>query len=115
MSRHDEAVRLRHMLDAARKAVALTAGKSRTEIETDEIAQLALARLLEIVGEASRGVSAGYQQTHAEIPWAAIGGARNPLGPPLLHLQSGVPLDTPPNRPPPPPPPPPTALHAGRH
>src|SRR5258708_20681139 len=78
MSRHDEAVRLRHMLDAARKAVALTAGKSRTEIETDEIAQLALARLLEIVGEASRGVSAGYQQTHAEIPWAAIRGPPHP-------------------------------------
>jgi hypothetical protein len=29
MSRHDEAIRLRHMLDAARKAIALTSGKAR--------------------------------------------------------------------------------------
>ncbi len=93
MSRHDEAVRLRHMLDAARKAVALTAGKSRTEIETDEIAQLALARLLEIVGEASRGVSAGYQQTHAEIPWAAIGGLRNRLVHAYFDIDLGVLMD----------------------
>ena len=53
MSRHDDAVRLRHMLDAARKAVSLVAGKSRPEVAADELAQLALARLLEIVGEAA--------------------------------------------------------------
>ena len=53
MSRHDDAVRLRHMLDAARKAVSLVAGKSRLEVGADELAQLALARLLEIVGEAA--------------------------------------------------------------
>jgi len=53
MSRHDDEVRLRHVLDAARKAVALTAGRTRVQLEADEIAQLALARLLEIVGEAA--------------------------------------------------------------
>ena len=53
MSRHDDKVRLRHVLDAARKAVALTAGKTRAQVEGDEIGQLALARLLEIVGEAA--------------------------------------------------------------
>ena len=89
MSRHDEAIRLRHMLDAARKAVALTGGKSRTGIEADETAQLALARLLEIVGEASRGVSPAYQQAHAEIPWAAIGGLRNRL----VHAYFDIDLD----------------------
>jgi hypothetical protein len=47
MSRHDDSVRLRHMLDAARSAVSLVAGKSRSEVATDELAQLALARLLE--------------------------------------------------------------------
>lgn len=53
MSRHDDAVRLRHMLDAARKAVALTAGKARVDVDSDEVIQLALARLLEIIGEAA--------------------------------------------------------------
>jgi uncharacterized protein with HEPN domain len=50
MSQHDDAVRLRHMLDAARKAVELPAARSREQVEADEIWQLALARLLEIVG-----------------------------------------------------------------
>ena len=89
MSRLDETVRLRHMLDAARKAVALTSGKTRTEIEADEIAQLALARLLEIVGEASSRVSLGYQQAHAEIPWAAVGGLRNRL----VHAYFDIDMD----------------------
>ena len=39
------------MLDAARKAVVLAGGKSPQQVAADEIAQLALARLLEIVGE----------------------------------------------------------------
>jgi uncharacterized protein with HEPN domain len=68
MSRHDDAVRLRHMLDAARKAVNQIAGKSRPEITADELTQLALARLVEIVGEAAGKVSPDYQAAHPEIP-----------------------------------------------
>jgi hypothetical protein len=34
------------MLDAARRAVALTGSKARAEVTGDEIGQLALARLL---------------------------------------------------------------------
>ena len=45
------------MLDAARKAAALTTGKARVEIEGDEVLQLALARLLEILGEAAGKVT----------------------------------------------------------
>ena len=48
MSRHDDSVRLRHILDAARKAVSVTVGKTRAEIVADDVVQLALARLLEI-------------------------------------------------------------------
>jgi hypothetical protein len=40
MSRHDDAVRLRHLLEAARKAVALAAGKARVDIEADEVVGL---------------------------------------------------------------------------
>jgi uncharacterized protein with HEPN domain len=89
MSRHDDSIRLRHMLDAARKALELTSGKTRAEIEEDEIAQLALARLLEIIGEASGKVSAAVRAAHPEIPWAAIGGLRNRL----IHAYFDVDLD----------------------
>jgi uncharacterized protein with HEPN domain len=41
------------MLDHAREACALLAGRSRTDIHTDRPLQLALTRLVEIVGEAA--------------------------------------------------------------
>jgi len=44
MSRHDERVRLRHMLDAAREAVALTAEKSRADLDAERLLQLGLLR-----------------------------------------------------------------------
>ncbi len=37
MSRHDDSVRLRHMIDAARRAVALAGGKTREQVAADEI------------------------------------------------------------------------------
>jgi len=89
MSRHDDAVRLRHMLDAARKAVSLVGGKSRPEVAVDELAQLALARLLEIVGEAAGKVSPEYQAAHPEIPWPSMSGLRNRLA----HAYFDVDLD----------------------
>ena len=89
MSRRDDSVRLRHMLDAARKALELTSAKSRPDIKKDEMAQLALARLLEIVGEASGKVSPALRAAHPEIPWAAIGGLRNRL----VHAYFDVDLD----------------------
>src|SRR5882672_7468692 len=46
-------IRLRHMLDAARKAAELVRGKSRTILDQDEVVALALVRLVEIIGEAA--------------------------------------------------------------
>jgi uncharacterized protein with HEPN domain len=67
------------MLDAAHKAVALTTGRARAEIGADEVTQLALARLLEIVGEAAGRVSPSYRETHPDLPWLAMAGLRNRL------------------------------------
>jgi len=53
MSRNKTTVRLRHMLDHAREAVSLTQGKSRVNIDNDRLLNLALVRLLEIIGEAA--------------------------------------------------------------
>src|SRR5207253_9729860 len=72
-------VRLRHILDAARKAVDFAAGKSRPDLNADEKLSLALVRLLEIVGEAATQVSAQTREAHPEIPWREISGTRNRL------------------------------------
>jgi hypothetical protein len=41
------------MLDAARRAYVLTSGRERSDLDTDDTLALALARLLEIIGEAA--------------------------------------------------------------
>ena len=53
MSEQREYIRLRHMLDYAREAVALAEGRARADLDRDRLLELALVRLLEIVGEAA--------------------------------------------------------------
>ena len=51
--RPDDRIRYQHMLDAAQKAIALTAGKGPESLRSDETLALALTRLVEIIGEAA--------------------------------------------------------------
>ena len=79
MSRHDDTVSVRQMLDHAREAKDMSLGQSRTSIETDRMRQLALIHLLQIVGEAARRVSPERQAAHPEIPWQQVIAFRNRL------------------------------------
>ena len=72
-------VRLDHMLDHAREAIALSRGKVRADLDNDRILNLALVRLLEIVGEAAGRVSKEECAHHPELPWPQIIGLRNRL------------------------------------
>jgi len=67
------------MLDYAREAIALTKGKSRADLDTDRTLNLALVRLLEIIGEAANRVSDDEQARHPEISWFQIVSLRNRL------------------------------------
>ena len=89
MSRKNDTVRLRHMLDHAREAVEMARGRSRSELETDRALNLALVRLLEIVGEAAARVSQETRSRHPKIPWQQIVGLRNRL----IHGYDEVDLD----------------------
>lgn len=51
MSQHDDQMSLRHMLDHAREARDLTAHRAREDLDTDRMLNLAVVRLLEIIGE----------------------------------------------------------------
>jgi uncharacterized protein with HEPN domain len=79
MSRHESTVRLHHMLDHAREAFALIHGKNRTDLDTDRKLNLALVRLLEIVGEAASRTTKEDREAYPEIPWPKIVGLRNRL------------------------------------
>jgi uncharacterized protein with HEPN domain len=76
MQRDDE-VYVGHMLDLARKVASKTAGVRREDFDRDENLRLALAHLLQTIGEAARRVSREYQNAHPEIPWAGIVGMRH--------------------------------------
>jgi uncharacterized protein with HEPN domain len=79
MSRHDPQVRLRHMLEYAREAVALTRGCSRVDLDNNRAIGLAVARCLEIVGEAAARLPGEIRQQYPAIPWPQIIAMRNRL------------------------------------
>ena len=72
-------VRLRHMLDASKKAVEFCAGKTETDFAKDEKLALAVVRLLEIIGEAAKNISPDVRNAHPGIPWKEIAGTRDRL------------------------------------
>jgi uncharacterized protein with HEPN domain len=77
------------MLDHAQEAVVLSQGKSRADLDRDRLLELALVRLLEIVGEAASRVSEEDSARYPEIPWPQIVGLRNRL----IHGYDAVDLD----------------------
>jgi uncharacterized protein with HEPN domain len=79
MSRHDPLVRVRHMRDYSQEAIDLLGDKSLEELHADRVLQLALAQLIEIVGEASKQVGADFRQAHPELPWSKAAGMRDRL------------------------------------
>ena len=79
MAQASDRDRLRHMLDFAEKARELSKDRKRGDLDTDEMFALAMARLLEVIGEAASRVSQTFQGRHPEIPWKLIIGLRNRL------------------------------------
>ena len=76
---HRDSARLKHMLDASKKAVAFTQDRKRADLNSDEMLSLAIIRLLEIIGEAAKAVSAELKEQHPQIPWRQIAGTRDRL------------------------------------
>lgn len=67
------------MLDYSEKAVTLSRSRKRNDLDEDLTFNLALTRLIEIIGEAANRVPEGFQEDHPEIPWMEIVGMRNRL------------------------------------
>lgn len=77
MSRRDDEVRLLHMLDHAQEAVEMCRGRARQDLGSDRMLNLAMVRLVEVVGEAANRVSKSTQELHSEIAWREIISMRN--------------------------------------
>jgi uncharacterized protein with HEPN domain len=77
------------MLDHAKEAVSFVRGKEKIDIQNNRILELAITRLIEIVGEAAAKVTPEIQVKYPSIPWAQIIGMRNRL----IHGYDIVDLD----------------------
>lgn len=89
MTRHDTDVILDQMRSHAIEAVKILEGKERQDLDQDRLINLALSRLLEIIGEAANRIPEIYQEEHPEIPWRQIISARNRL----IHGYDNVDFD----------------------
>ena len=89
MRSDEDLLRMRHMLNAAREAVALSRGKGPRTLAKDRVRSLALVRLLEVLGEAAGRVSEETREEHPEMPWSQIVGLRNRL----IHGYDSVDLE----------------------
>jgi uncharacterized protein with HEPN domain len=67
------------MLDHAVEAVEMARGHSRADLDRDRQLNLALVRLVEIIGEAAKRVGQATQEAHPQVPWTQIIGTRNRL------------------------------------
>ncbi len=89
MSKYDTTVYFRHMLSYAQEASALVQGKTRADLDSDRLLNLALVRLLEIVGEAANRIPKAEQNQYSQIPWPQIVSLRNRL----IHGYDSVDFD----------------------
>jgi uncharacterized protein with HEPN domain len=67
------------MLDNAREALNMTVGLCREDLDKNRQLNLALVRLMEILGAAAASVHDDFRQQHLDIPWRDIADLRNRL------------------------------------
>jgi len=79
MTLRDDSVIMRHMLDHALEAVAIARGRARADLDGDRMLNLALVRLVEIIGEAARRIGPTTRAAHPQILWNQIIGTRDRL------------------------------------
>ncbi|MFC2171138.1 DUF86 domain-containing protein [Acidobacteriota bacterium] len=90
----DDATYIGHMLDMARKASQKVEGRTRQDFDEDENLRLALAHLLQTIGEAARRVSPDFQAAHSAVPWKAIIGMRHKVVHDYMGVDEDVVWDT---------------------
>lgn len=70
---------LEDMLDCVLAIQQYTSGLSENAFKMNRMAQDAVIRRFEILGEAATQVPQDYRQQHPEIPWGFMAGMRNRL------------------------------------
>jgi uncharacterized protein with HEPN domain len=85
----DDSVYLHHILEAIDAVSGYIAGVDRGSFLVAPMLRDAVIRQLEIIGEATRRLSAETRALHPDTPWRDIAGMRDKL----IHRYFGVDLD----------------------
>jgi uncharacterized protein with HEPN domain len=70
--------RLLDILEAIER-IEVQAARGRSTFAEEELAQTAVIRWIEIIGEATRGLTEELRQAHPEVPWRQMVAMRNVL------------------------------------
>lgn len=89
MTKHEDNVYLRHIMDAIVKIEEYIKNISEENFLESTLVQDGVIRQLEIIGEATKRLSEQTRQRHNSIPWKDIAGMRDKLA----HDYLGVDLD----------------------
>lgn len=89
MPRRDSRITLLQMRDHASEALEMVQGRVRADLDSDRMLNLALVRLLEILGEAANRIPPEERSAHPQIPWPQLVGLRNRL----IHEYDNVDFD----------------------
>ena len=89
MSKHDPEVILKQILQYAEEAVSISQGKTRQNLNNDRLLNLALTRLVEVIGEAANRVPENVRTQYTDLPWSQMIAARNRL----IHGYDSVDFD----------------------
>jgi uncharacterized protein with HEPN domain len=67
------------MLGYAREAHEMARGRTRADLDRERMLELALLRLLEVIGEGATRLPDAMREHHPDVPWVSIIGLRNRL------------------------------------
>jgi len=79
MSRDDPLVRLKHMRDAARRVLELIEGRSREDLDSDDVLASTIQLKIIIIGEAANALPQEALDRAPNVPWRQIIGMRHVL------------------------------------
>jgi uncharacterized protein with HEPN domain len=75
----DDAIRIRHMIEAAETARQFVVGRQRSDLDENRMLLFALVRAIEVIGEAASKVSLETPTATPSVSWPAIVAMRNRL------------------------------------
>lgn len=78
------------MADAAESALRFCQGRTRADLDTDDMLRFALTRAVQVIGEAANKVSSEARMQIPGIAWPAIVGMRNRLVHAYFDVDSNI-------------------------